>query len=246
MKKSILILAILGLGVSAEARTAHVPPLSSSFEVGGYNAEVSPNLYCERSGFLFREYLEGTTVAVNKLTHGAFGSITFALRNISAINQTVSIIFDNVEMEASRWKTDGKGLRDGYITKTFNNGKAGYIVKQTIGPHKSVVASFQYGCQGDAELNNCWLFAFPVVQDGVEIKSAQSIFGVLPLNDLAMTNALKKFLCYRLETVFDVRIVVDEKKGSVVGSVSSQGYAGAVETNVIKSIDYELNGGLPF
>lgn len=230
----------------ADARTLHVTPVNSSFTVGGYDTETPAKAYCKLPGFRFESDLQGTSLSEKNRSHGAFGNLTVALRNISATTQTVDMYFESVEFSAFQWTATGDGLRDSEFTKTLNNSGNGYKKTYTIGPRKSLIATFQYGCQGDSTTNNCWLWAFPVKIDGVQVQANAPVFGILPLSDIPKTLAWQKYLCYRLGTVFNLRFEVAESKGSIVGSVATQSIGGGMENLLEKKIDVELNGGLPF
>lgn len=234
------------LPLLAEARTLHVAPLNSSFMVGGYDTSTATKAYCKQAGFHFQADLQGTSLAEKNRSHGAFGTLAIALRNISATPQTVDVYFESVTFSAFQWTVSGEGLRDSEFKQTMSNNGAGYKRTYTIGPYKSLLATFQYGCQGNSIANNCWLWAFPVKMDGVQVQTHASLFGVLPLADIPKTQAWQTNLCYRLATVFSLRFEVRESKGSVVGSVATQLVGGGMENILEKKIDIELNGGLPF
>ena len=238
-----LFLFILVGRESFAARIVVLPPVTAEIHSGGYDTSTAPKRMCRR-GFSFKEFLNDVpSYSQEKLLHGAWFNLVTSVRNVSAINQTVTIRIKSVDFEASQWITTEAGIRDRNFAQTLNSG---YTRAVTLAAGATGTLSIQVGCQGDDTSPNCWAYAFPFRVGGVDVGSATTLFGTLPLFDLPGTTARKKFICYGLKTIVQMQIEVTQPQGAILASVNTTEFGGGVLNQDQISTFLQINGGRAF
>lgn len=238
----LFIFLVIGREANA-ARIVVLPPVTAEVYSGGYDTSSIPKRMCRR-GFSFKEFLNDVpSYSQEKLLHGVWFNLVTSIRNISSTTQTATVRIKSVDFEASQWITTEAGIRDREFSQTYNSG---YTRSVTLAAGATGTLTIQIGCQGDDTNRNCWAYAFPFRVGGVDVGSATTLFGTLPLFDLPGTAARKNFICYNLKAVTQMQIEVTQAQGAVLASVNTTEFAGGVLTQEPIRTFLQVNGGRAF
>lgn len=243
---SILLIIFCMGSISSAKRVAYLPPMQFSAMTGGFDTTIPTPEYCQ-NGFAFREMLVGSTLVDNSRTGGNSIGLQLSVRNVSAIAQTIKIVFEEFDLDACYTQSAGVIFPPCY--KTYkSNGVNGYPITFTLPAYSSAVGALQIGCQGIIGNNNCWLYHWDVRSGNTVLTPGATLFGLLALFNPASLGYVQH-LCYSLRGTLTARVEVTEDKGAITGMISTQGSTGAFggrDSKILGASQVLINGGVPF
>lgn len=252
LEKSKKILAVLWfiLGASASQsveakRMMPIPPVLSTFSVGGYNTTISPKRYCEVE-FSFKESIFNSPIAEDLRVSGGNLHFVVSLTNIGKSVQNVRVLIEDVTFRSCYWNVDGIGNSDACYDSFHNNSANGYAINRTIPVGDTEILTLQVGCQGNTANRNCYLFSYPPV--GQPVNNGISHFGVPAIWNPGPAST-REFYCYKITSAMGIAIEVAEDRGSLIGTVSlgtTGALGGGAATKTTGASNFNINGGRPF
>lgn len=226
-------------------RVMPIPPVLSTFSVGGYNTTVAPKRYCEVE-FGFKESIFNSTIAEDLRVSGGNLHFIVSLTNIGKSVQTVRVLIEDVTFRSCYWNVDGIGNSDACYDSFHNNSGNGYAINRTIAVGDTEILTLQVGCQGNTANKNCYLFSYPPA--GQPVINGVNHFGINAIWNPGPA-ATREFYCYKITSAMGLAIEVAEDRGSLIGTVSL-GTAGALGggagTRTTGASNFNINGGRPF
>lgn len=226
-------------------RIVYLPPLTSTFSVGGYDTTIIPKKYCEVD-FSFKETLFDSALTSDKKTSGGNIHFRVSLVNTGKSIQKIDMIVEDATFKSCYWQAGGQGAADGCINSYNSNGGLGYKTTFTLAPGTSEIKILQVGCQGNNANNNCYMFEYPPT--GQPIAAGITHFGINAIFNPG-PSAAKLFYCYKVTSSVGVRFEVTQDRGSVMGTVAlgeTGALGGGVETRTTGASNFNINGGRPF
>ena len=189
----------------------------------------------------------GSSLVENSRTGGNSIGLQLSVRNVSAIPQTIKVVFEEFDLDSCY--TQNGGVIFPPCFKTFkSNGVNGYPITFTLPAFSSAIGVLQVGCQGVVGNNNCWLYHWDIRSGNTVLAPATTMFGILALFNPASPGYVQH-LCYSLRGTLTARVEVTQDKGAITGMLSTLGTTGAFggrDSKILGSSQILMNGGVPF